>query len=392
MSTSLRTDRNVPYYAVTAVLTIGYGSVFTLLAEWRERFGFTETELGLIASAGFFAGFAAQVGLAPLADRGKTPQMIRGGVALAAVGMFGMVLANALWAFVLSRVVFGLSTGAVAPAMRRLIITRDPDNLGANLGRLAAFDLAGFVLGPVVAAVLVELGGIRLPFLALTTANACLLSWVARLDLDTPPGDGTKRRTGPLLRVPGIQAALLAGIAFYLSIAYFEATWALLLDDLGAETWVIGVSLSVFTLPMVLLAPTGGRVTQRLGHSAVVGWSIAAASVCTLLYGWLGSLWAVLLVSFVHASADAFTLPANQVAIAQASPPEQIAAAQGLFSAVGTLVSGVAAFAAGALYENQGPKVLYTAAAAGMVVFLAASLGRSRSSPEPVPFTTSAGS
>lgn len=385
MTTSLRNDRNVPYYVVTAVLTIGYGSVFTLLAEWRERFGFTETELGLIASAGFFAGFVAQVGLAPLADRGKTPQMIRGGVALAAVGMFGLVFANALWAFVLSRVVFGLSTGAVAPAMRRLIITRDPDNLGANLGRLAAFDLTGFVLGPVIAAILVEVGGIRLPFLVLAVANLSLLGWVARLNLDTPPGDGTKRRTGPLLRLPGIQAALLAGIAFYLSIAYFEATWALLLDDLGAETWVIGVSLSVFTLPMVFLAPTGGRVTQRVGHSAVVGWSIAAAAVCTLLYGWLGSLWAVLLVSFLHASADAFTLPANQVAIAQASPPEQIAAAQGLFSATGTLVSGVAALAAGAIYENQGAKVLYTAAAIGMAVFLAASLARSRSAQKPAP-------
>ncbi len=379
MATTLRNDKNVPYYVVTAVLTMGYGSVFTLLAEFRERFGFAESEIGLITSAGFFAGFIAQVALAPLADRGRTPQMIKGGVAMATVGMIGMVFASDLWAFVLARLVFGISTGAVAPAMRRLLITRDPEDVGATLGRLTAFDIAGFVLGPVVAAIFVELGGIRVPFIVLAAANALLLLWVSRLDLNTPPGDGQRRSTLPLLRIPAMQAAILAGVAFYLTIAYFEATWALLIDDLGGETWVIGLSLSLFTLPMVVLAPRGGRIAQERGHSAVIGWSIGLAMVCTLVYGWVDILWVVLIGSFFHAIADAFTLPANQVAVAQASPREQLAAGQGLFGATGTLVSGIVAYAAGAMYETQGPKTLYTVAAAAMAVFLAASLLRSRS-------------
>ncbi len=82
----------------------------------------------------------------------------------------------------------------------------------------------------------------------------------------------------------------------------------------------------------------------------------------------------MLLLSLVHAVADAFTLPANQVAIATASPPEQLAAGQGLFSGIGTLVSGIVAYVAGVLYENNGPKVLYTTAAVAMLALLAASL------------------
>jgi DHA1 family multidrug resistance protein-like MFS transporter len=374
----LRNDPNIPYYAVTAVLTMGYGSVFTLLAEFRNQFGFSESQLGLIASAGFFAGFAAQVGLAPLADRGRTPQMIRFGVALAAVGMFGMVIADELWMFVGSRIVFGLSTGAVAPAMRRLLITRDPDAVGTTLGRLTAFDITGFVLGPALAAILVELGGIRLPFIVLVGANLLLLVWVGRLDLRTPPGDGVRRPTLPLLRIPRIQSAMFAGVAFFLTLAYFEATWALLLDDNGAETWLVGLSLSLFTIPMIVLAPRGGRLAQQKGHASVVGWSIAVAAVCTLAYGWVDILWVLLLVSLVHAIADAFTMPANQVAVATATPPEQLAAGQGLFSAVGTLVSGIVAYAAGALYEAEGPKLLFTSASIAMVVFLALSLLRHR--------------
>jgi DHA1 family multidrug resistance protein-like MFS transporter len=374
----LTDDPFVPYYLVTAVLTMGYGSVFTLLAEFRAEFGFGEAELGLIAAAGFLAGFVSQVTLAPLADRGRTPQMIRFGVLLAAVGMAGMVVASNLVGFVLARALFGLSSGAVAPAMRRLLITRSPDTVGTTLGRLTAFDIGGFVLGPALAAVLAEVGGLRLPFIVLVVANLALLGWVGRLDLSSEAGDGVKRSTLPLLRIRGVQSALLAGAAFFTTIAYFEATWSLLLDDLGAETWMIGVSLSLFTIPMVLFAPRGGRLSQDKGHRSVVGWSIGAAAICTFSYGWLNALWAVLAVSLVHAIADAFTMPANQVAIAVASPREQVATAQGLFSAMGTLVSGLIAVVAGYLYETQGPELLYSAAAVIMVVCLSGSLLLSR--------------
>ncbi len=258
--------------------------------------------------------------------------------------------------------------------MRRLIITRDPEHVGQNLGRLTAVEVSGFVLGPASAAAMVELGGLRLPFIALGLANAAMLAWVTRLDLRTSANGGTKYKTWPLLKMPRIQAALLAGVAFYLTITYFETTWAVLLDDLGAQTWLVGVSLSLFTVPMIVLAPTAGRLTQKIGHSAIVGKSITLAAACTALYGWIDLLWPVLLISLVHAVADSFTLPANQVAIATASPPEQVAAGQGLFSGIGTLVSGMVALVAGFLYENNGPKVLYTTAAVAMVVLLAVSL------------------
>ena len=372
-TTSVRRDPNIPYYVVTAVLIMGYGSVLTLLAEFRSGFGFSESRLGIITAAGFLAGFVAQIALAPLADRGRTAQMIPAGVALAAVSMFAMVLATQVWAFVLSRVLFGFGAGAVSPAMRRLIIVRDPDHLGQNLGRLTAVEVSGFVLGPASAAVMFELGGLRLPFIVLGIANAAMLVWVRRLDLHTGAQGSSRYKTWPLLKVPRIWSALLAGAAFYLTIAYFETTWAVLLDDLGAPTWLVGVSLSLFTIPMIVLAPTGGRLAQKIGHSAIVGKSITVAALCTALYGWIDMLWPVLLISFVHAVADAFTLPANQVAIATASPPEQLAAGQGLFSGIGTLVSGVVAYVAGVLYEQTGPKVLYTTAAVAMLVLLAGS-------------------
>ena len=105
------------------------------------------------------------------------------------------------------------------------------------------------------------------------------------------------------------------------------------------------------------------------------------AAACTLAYGWVDILWVLLVVSFVHAIADAFTMPANQVAVATATPPEQLAAGQGLFSAAGTLVSGIVAYAAGAMYEAEGPELLFTTASIAMMVFLALSLWRHHATP-----------
>jgi len=47
-------------FLVGGMLNLGYGSVFTLLAEIRARFGFEDWAIGWIGGAGFAAGFAAR--------------------------------------------------------------------------------------------------------------------------------------------------------------------------------------------------------------------------------------------------------------------------------------------------------------------------------------------
>jgi MFS family permease len=366
------------FAVVTAGLSAGYGGVFAVLADLRDRFGFTESQLGLFAGLGFFAGFAAQLVIAPLADRGKASRIVRAGLVGAALSMAWMAVATELWQFLLARIMFGLSSGSVTPAVRRLVITSDPDRVGENLGRLTAADVSGFVLGPVLAAGLAEVGGVRLPFSTLAVGFALLLALAVRFpmaDAAAPASGGPRgwpMRT--LLRVPGIGATLCAVVAFYVTIGFFEATWALLLDDRGASTLVIGISLGLFTVPMIFLAPVGGRLAQQRGHAGIVAYSITAAAACTLAYGWVEVLWVLFAISLLHAVADSFTMPANMVAVAMAAPKELAASAQGLLSATGMLVGGAAALVCGGLYETYGPEAVYTSAAVTMMVFLGLSV------------------
>jgi MFS family permease len=370
----------LPYCIVAGSMSLGYGSIYTLLADLRDRYGFSEAQLGLIVAAGFFAGFVAQLALARLADRGYAAVLVRGGVLLAMAAMIGSAVATQFWAFLLARLLLGLGSGAVGPAIRRIAITRDVDAVGANLGRLAAFDVGGFMLGPLIAAVVAQLFGLHAPFVFLAAVFVGIFVLAMRIDLNTgtSTGGGGDRALRVLLKRPAIQATLAACIAFYLTVGMFEAIWAVLLRDRGAETWLIGLTLSLFTLPMIFLAPIGGREAQRRGPLRVVSVSLTIATICTFSYGVLPSLWMLLAVSLVHAVADSFTMPSNQVAAALGSPPEHLSAAQGLLGATGLAAAGLTGLVAGYVYEEAGRIAVCTGTAVLMAGFLitAITLGR----------------
>ncbi|CAM8651327.1 AraJ Arabinose efflux permease [Acidimicrobiia bacterium] len=380
-------------YLLTAVMSLGYGSVFTLLADIRDEFGFSDSDVGLIAFAGFATGFASQVFLARFADRGYAARMVRLGVAIATIGMVCMVFAGPLWQWVGARLLLGFGSGMVGPAVRRLVIARDPDNVGANLGRQTAFDVAGFVLGPLIAAVFAQLLGLRAPFVVLAALYVIAFALVGRISFETGVAGDGHRAIRNLIRLPAVQSALLAAIAFYLTLGMFEALWSVLLRDLGAETWLIGLTLSIFTVPMIIFAPKGGALAQTKGPIMVVSVSILVAAACTLTYG-IGPLWLLIVVSGIHAVADAYTMPANQVAVAMASPPDQIATGQGLLGATGLAVAGLSAVGGAAVYDAFGREAAFTGTAVLMVVLVGAARWRwnadapadlSVSQPKPLP-------
>jgi MFS family permease len=371
--------RLLPYCVVTGSMSLGYGSIYTLLADLRDRYGFTEAELGIITAAGFLAGFVAQLTLARLADRGRARLLVRGGILVAMAAMVGSAVATTFWVFLVTRLLLGLGSGAVGPAMRRIVITRDPDAVGANLGRLASFDVAGFVLGPLVAGFMAEAFGIRAPFIFLAGVFVVVFVLASRLDLRAGvAGEHSRRALRVLIGQPAIQATLAASIAFYLTVGMFEAIWAVLLRDRGAETWLIALTLSMFTVPMIFLAPIGGRQAQARGPLRVVAISLSVAIVCTFSYGVLPALWMLLAVSIVHAMADSFTMPSNQVAAALGSPPEHLSAAQGLLGATGLAAAGLTGLVAGFVYEEAGRFAVCTGTAALMLVFLTVALTMGR--------------
>jgi len=354
--------RLLPYYLLVALVMMSLGGIFTLLGEIRDELGFEESQLGVMVGAGFLTAFISQVGLARFSDRGHSALMIRCGLLGLAAGTAVMAIADDYWWFLAARMLLGLGAGTLLPAARRIVVVSDPQQVGRNLGMLGAFDVGGFLVGPIIAGVLAELFDFRAPFWAFAAMTLCFVPAVARLPKDEGQTTTQRRVVGTLLANPGIRAMLVVAVGWYATIGLFEASWAVMLTDRGAETWFIALTLSMVMVPMLFLAPIGGRVAQQRGplRIAMVGAVLITPAVAA--YGWVDNLWLLTAIAACQGAIDSLIFPATQVGAAMAADEELAASAQGVQGATLEVTAGIVAVIAGFLYDPLGPGVLFTGA------------------------------
>ncbi len=359
---------------LTALFATGYGVMFTVLDDFRNEYGIAAASLGVVVAAGFFAGFLAQVLLAPLADRGHARRLVIIGTLANIAGLVMMAIGESVVALMAARIIMGLGAGTALPAIRRIVILAEPEHLGTNVGRLLAADVAGFAVGPAISAVLVGPFGIAAPFLLIAVATTCFLPVLTRIDVDESAADTTTsaRFAFDLVRIRPVAAGIFLGAALMFMIGTFDALWVLVLDDLGTADWIANLGIVLFAVPLVVLGPRGGRLAQRVGpfRLGTIGLLIGAGFMA--LYGFLPSGLAIFAVSMFHAVGDGFTVSSTPVAMGMVAPAERQAGAQGLLGGTGTLAGGFAALLAGWLYDQHGRGVAYGVAALVMVAMVGA--------------------
>ena len=369
-STLISKHRLIGLYALTVVLMVGYGAIFSLLAEIRNTFGFSATGVGFIGAAAFISGFIAQLSLSRYADLGYGSLMMKAGLLFCIAATAWMVFADSLPEWIASRGALGFGAGMVRPAIKRLVFIDNPANAGYALGVLAAYETAGFLIGPVIAAFVNTWFGLSETFVLLTILLVIVFPLVVGVHVPaakTPPG---KAILLELIKLPAMQSCLAMGAAFWITMGVFEVIWAIFLSDLGATQIFIGLSMSLFGLPMVFISPRAGSLAQRRGPLRVAILSIGVAILCMFSYGFIDNIWVICIPLCIHAIADAFTMPATQFAVARASGEDAIASGQGLFGAIGMLIAAVTASAGGWLYDLSGASGLWWISASAMIVLL----------------------
>ena len=368
---------------LTGLFAAGYGVMFTVLDDFRDQYGIGEAWLGAIVALGFFSSFFAQVLLAPLADRGHARRMVYIGMALDVAGLLTMAFGRTVAVLLVARVISGVGAGLALPAIRRMVVIADRDNIGSNLGRLLAFDVIGFAMGPAISAVLVGPFGIAAPFIFISLATVACLPLVTRVHIADSGDEGaaTDRRFAfDLLRVRPFLGALSFGAAVFIMIGTFDALWVLVLDDLDTADWIANVGITFFAVPMVFLASRGGRLAQRVGPFRVATVGLSVATLMMFLYGQMPSGGAMLAVAMFHAISDGLTVSSPGIAVGMVVAEERQAGAQGMLGGVQTLVGGIAALAAGSIYQNHGRTTAYTVCALTMALLVIAGSWLSRGS------------
>jgi MFS family permease len=359
----------LPIFFISAVLDANLGSILALLAEIRLQFGIDPFGIGLIGGSGFITAVIAQVGLARLADRGHARVMMIFGLVMAALSLAVLAHADSLWQFVSGRLLLGLGHGAFVPAARRTVIVMAGADAGAALGRLGAAQMTGFLVGPLLGSLIFGFSSLSAVFLLSLVVVAACVPLIARIKIETSAVPHRKRVLRTLLKRPGMQAMICMAIGYYGSFGLYESIWAIFLSDLGASQWFIGLNLTLFAVPMILVAPVGGRLATRYGAMKMAFAGVAVTIPFIASYGMLGSAIVLTFLMLVQAVGDALVMPASQLAVAEVSG-DDIAAGQGLLSACGLAVAAAVAFAGGAVYSAYGPALLFAGQAVIMTITL----------------------
>jgi MFS family permease len=367
-------------YVVAAVTMAGVSAVFVLLAELEERYDLSTASLGWIAGSAFAAALVTQLGLSRYADRGYGLLLLRSGVAMASIGLLWFAVATELWQFIAARALLGAAVGMIVPAARRAIVLASSGDLGERLGVFYAAYLCGFVFGPPIAGFLTVVADVRLPFLVFGVAVAASSVSLRHVVIDEPgrrgqPVAAADRRVLRRLVVDRrVIAAILVVVSFRYSIGVFEPLWATYLDSLGASTMTITISLTVFALPMLIIARPAGRLSDRFGGRAVSVLAAAATVPLMATYGFVGLVPIVMLMAIPHGVMEAIQSPGAQSAVADAASVEDAASAQGLAEAAGSAAAAIGAFTAAPLLASLGAGPAWLVAGIVMTVLLATSV------------------
>jgi MFS transporter, PPP family, 3-phenylpropionic acid transporter len=362
-------------------------SVVTLLGDLRDDFGLTEMQIGLIVGSGFFTAFVTQLTLGRLADRGHAPTMVRFGMMAAATAMAGFAVSSSFLTFVLARAALGFAIGLLQPAIRRTVILTDREHTGRNLGRLGLAEITGFALTPAAAAVLVEVGTLDLPFFVIAATTVATLLAMGRLQPDEALQSVSRESSLQLLRSPVLAGTLLLVTSQFLMIGAWEAVWAISLTDLGAATWTIGLSFTLFALPMAAFAPLGGSIAQRTGGLGLAVAGLSFATAASLLFAVFDSVAALIIVAMFIGVGAGFGYTAGLFVFSQTVDDDRQAAAQGLFGATEVLFSGVSSVLAAWMYDISGRETVWIVMPilAGIAIIGGLALRSSGSHREPQP-------
>jgi MFS family permease len=358
------------FSALSAALASGYGVLFTVVGDYRDEYGISETWLGVLIGAGFISAFVAQIAIAPLADRGHARTLIIIGVLGNVVGLLMMAFGTSLVPLLAGRLVSGIGIGASLPAIRRIVILADPENLGQNLGRLLSADVFGFASGPAISAALVGTFGLASPFLVVSGLTLAIIPFALAVTVVETPDETGQRLALDLLRNRVVSGAVVLGSAVFLMIGAFDALWDVVHEDLETTDWLANLGITLFAVPLVILGPTSGRLAQRIGPFRIAAAGLVAGAFFIFMYGQLPTGGWIFAFAMMHAVSDGITVAASGVAISLAVAEDRQAGAQGLMGAAQSLMAGIAAPVVAGLYEGPGRAVAYGAAAVGMLVLV----------------------
>lgn len=356
--------------AANFIVQTGFGAILPLLPQFVRHRGFPLADMGAMAAAYAAVSFVGQMGAGPMADRwGRKVFMVVGG-GLEALGTAGFLVHAAPWWYILCRILQGLGSAAVVPAANALVADVVPEERrGRAYGLMGAAGSAGFAIGPMLGGLAGALWGLSAPF-AIGVGLNVAAALVSLLLLPAGRRPVHRQRLAahtvrPLLRI--LWPYFWVMFAWMGLTGMYDTTWSLYMQYLGATKWVIGLSFTLFSGPLLLLQIFGGRAADRAGRRGLMVFGLALQTLTLSFYVVSHSAWLSIWASVVEAAAMSLIGPSLSASVMDRAPQALHGAVQGWYQASGTLGAALLALASGPLLVGH-PNHPFILGAAVMLV------------------------
>ncbi|MGD0447439.1 MAG: MFS transporter [Candidatus Dormibacteria bacterium] len=354
------------------VMFTGIAALFPVVPLYVRSHGGTSADIALFVAGPLVASTLVQLPAGHLVDRiGRKPVLIGSRLLYAALSGGLFLNLGPLWLLALLRVGQGASGGAYVPALRAALADLTaPGERGHRYAQLQGCEMVGLLLGPAIGgaialwqdsgifaasgiAVLLGLGAvIRMP----ETRGAEIVGSPpepapsAARDGSPAPAATPAPITTPARRWWWLHPALLVpSVALAASgtmFSMYDVVWPQYLNARGYDSLVIGLSISFFAVPILLLTGKGGRLSDRANRRLLVPAALCVVAACASTYPWLRSIVPILAVGTAEALAVMLVEPSLFAVISESTPASLRGRAMGVG---GLFEAGGGAFGAGVL-------------------------------------------
>jgi MFS family permease len=409
--------RILPVLVIVLVDLMGLSIIVPLLPLFAARFGATPLMIGILQATYPMMQFLGAPFLGRLSDRfGRKPVLLVSQMGTLA-GFILLGFANMLWLLFLSRIIDGLSGANISTAQAAIADSTSEKNRTQGLGLIGAAFGVGFILGPIVAYIVLAASGGDYRAVALTAAAFSLASilmtsfWFQ----ETRHGEVTMdSKRGSPFNFSAMRHALsretigfLLLVMFFYQIAFggYEQLFSLFtLSRLGmdatdtaglfalagifiviiqgvligrwsrqkSDRWLVILGVSALSIGLIgtSLTPaipvpwyTRSRVLQSLAgqtHLQVSTETIKVGLPDEASRGWLGIAW-LLAASFPAALGGGVLHPAINSLITKAADKGEVGSMLGISAGFYSAANAIAPLFYGSLFQWLGPPVPFFA-------------------------------
>jgi MFS transporter, DHA1 family, tetracycline resistance protein len=407
VSEKLDFKRILPVLVIVLVDLMGLSIIIPLLPLYAARFGSSPLMIGVLQATYPMMQFLGAPILGRLSDRfGRKPILI-----ISQLGTFGgfilLGFANSLWLLFLSRIIDGLSGANISTAQAAVTDSTNEKTRTQGLGLIGAAFGVGFVMGPIIAFIVLALSGQNYQMVAFTAAlfslSSILLTTFWFRETLTENIDPAIARKRPFSLSAITQAlgrptiGLLLLIMFFYQIAFggYEQLFSLFtLTRLGMDArdtsglfvlaglfiivvqggligrwskkygdrWLVLLGLSALSIGLIGTGLTPAmpvpwyekaKVLESMAGQGV--FRVAISSINIQLpdestRGWFGIIW-LLIASFPAALGGGVLHPAVNSLITKASDKSEVGGMLGISTSVFSLANAIAPLFYGILFQ-----------------------------------------